>query len=251
MKLSVLIPIYNERSTLAEIVRRVEAVPIDKEIIIVDNVSTDGTREELESWQESGRAGDEASDARLRVVFQTVNRGKGASVRRALSLARAEWVIIQDADLEYDPADYLKLFARAEGTRPDGRPRRKLHAVFGTRLVPGSATRANQPRTAFYYGRVGFSLFFRLLYAAPFADVATCYKLMQRNFANSLDLKSDGFNLDFELSAKIALAWKRGARIAEIPISYAPRTELEGKKIRALHDGWRAMVALVRFRFLQ
>ncbi len=243
-RLSVLIPVYNERATLAEILRRVQDVPIEMEIIVVDNVSTDGTREDLRALIESGAAGEADSDALIRVAFQSENRGKGASVRRALSLARAPWIIVQDADLEYDPRDYLRLFEAAQKSR------RPFDAVFGTRLHRGTMARQKQPRTAFFYGRVGLSLIFRVLYGAPLSDVATCYKLMRREFALSLKLQSDGFDLDFELAAKVAKARARGARFSEIPISYAPRTELEGKKIRVVHDGVRAIWALVKFRFL-
>ena len=243
MKLSVLMPVYNERATLGEILRRVQEVPIDKEIIVVDNCSDDGTRDDLRLLLAIGEAGDQNSDARLRVVFQAENRGKGASVRRALSLARGDWVIVQDADLEYDPRDYLPLMGAAEGGKS---PRL---AVFGTRLSPGSRARQGQPRTAFFYGRVGLALFFRLLYGSPLSDVAVCYKLLRRDFAEQLNLQSDGFDLDFEIAAKVAKAARRGARVAEVPVSYLPRTELEGKKIRAFHDGWRAARALVKFRF--
>jgi dolichol-phosphate mannosyltransferase len=237
-------PVYNERATLAQILQRVQNVPIDKEIIIVDNVSTDGTREDLQGMIERGEAGDENSDAPVRVSFQSENHGKGSSVRRALALARYEWVIVQDADLEYDPHDYLRLFEA-------GLKRRKpLDAVFGTRLVPGSKARDNQPRTTFFYGRVGLSVFFRILYGAPLSDVATCYKLMRREFALGLELKSNGFDLDFEIAAKVALSRRRGFSFGEIPISYTPRTEIEGKKIRVVHDGLRAAWALLKFRFL-
>ena len=238
--LSVLMPVYNERATLEEILRRVRAIPLDLEIIVVDNVSDDGTREYLQSLLESGEAGDADSPARLRVVFQSENKGKGSSVRRALGLARGEWVIAQDADLEYDPRDYQKLLDLAA--------RKRLDAVFGTRLAPGSATRRDQPRTAFFYGRVGLTVFYRVLYGAPLDDVATCYKLMERTFALSLDLRCDGFDLDFEIAAKVALARKHGARVSQTPIRYHPRTELEGKKIRVVRDGVRAAWALLRFR---
>ncbi len=248
MKLSVLMPVWNESATLEEILRRVAAVELDKEIIIVDNVSTDGTREILQAMLDSGDAGLPDSDARVRVAFQEENKGKGASVRRALELARGDWVIVQDADLEYDPRDYLKLINAAH--------KRRLDVVFGTRLK--GATRAGQPRTSFFYGRVGLSVFFRLLYGSPLSDVATCYKLLKRPFAQGLDLKSDGFDLDFEIAAKVARAArkraqsgarKRQVRVGEVPISYEPRTELEGKKIRAFHDGWRAARALLKFRW--
>ena len=240
MKLSVLMPVWNESATLEEILRRVAAVDIDHEILIVDNVSTDGTREILQAMLDSSHAGTPDSDARVRIAFQDENRGKGASVRRALELARGDWVIVQDADLEYDPRDYLKLMQAAE--------KRRLNVVFGTRLK--GDTRAGQPRTSFFYGRVGLSVFFRLLYGSPLSDVATCYKLLKRPFAQTLDLQSDGFDLDFEIAAKVArAAQKRQVRVGEVPISYAPRTELEGKKIRAVHDGLRAARALLKFRW--
>ena len=245
MKLSVLMPVWNESATLEEILRRVQAVDLDKEIIIVDNVSTDGTREILQAMLARGDAGLPDSSARVRIAFQDENLGKGASVRRALELARGDWVIVQDADLEYDPRDYRRLMNAAQKC--------KLDVVFGTRLR--GRTRAGQPRTSFFYGRVGLSVFFRLLYGSPLSDVATCYKLLQRPFAQTLNLQSDGFDLDFEIAAKVARAARgrgtrrRKIRVGEIPISYAPRTELEGKKIRAVHDGWRAARALLKFRF--
>ncbi len=237
-------PVYNERATLLEIVRRVQAVPLDLEIIVVDNVSTDGTREDLRALIARGEAGESDSNYQVRVAFQGENRGKGSSVRRALSLARGEWVIVQDADLEYDPRDYGRLFEAAR------KPRRPLDAVFGTRLHRGTKARNQQPRTAFFYGRIGLSVVFRLLYGAPLSDVATCYKLLRRDFALGLGLQSDGFDLDFEIAAKVARARRTGARFGEIPISYAPRTELEGKKIRVVRDGARAVWALLKFRFL-
>jgi len=241
--LSVLVPVYNERATLEPLLRRVQELPLDLEIIIVDNVSTDGTREWLEGLLRSGEAGEPDSPHRLRAVLQSENKGKGASVRRGLALARGEWVVVQDADLEYDPRDLLRLLELAQSKR--------LDAVFGTRLSPRSDTLRDQPRTAFFYGRVGLTLFYRVLYGAPLGDVATCYKLMRRRFALELDLRCDGFDLDFEIAAKVALAHKRGARVGQRPISYRPRTELEGKKIRAVHDGLRAMWALLRFRFMR
>jgi len=241
--LSVIVPVYNERATLEPLLKQVGALPLDLEIIVVDNVSTDGTREWLQNEINEGRAGDADSDANVRVVLQQENKGKGASVRRGLSLARGQWVVVQDADLEYDPRDLLRLLDMGQ--------KKRLDAVFGTRLSPGSDTLARQPRTAFFYGRVGLTLFYRVLYGAPLGDVATCYKLMQRPFANSLNLRCDGFDLDFEIAAKVALAHKRGARVGQRPISYQPRTELEGKKIRVVHDGLRAMLALLRFRFMR
>ncbi len=255
LKLSVLIPVYNEANTLQEILRRVRDVPIEKEIIVVDNCSTDGTRELLQSLLDSGEAGGADSASTLRVVFQVENNGKGSSVRRALQLARGEFVIVQDADLEYDPRDYLNLLAKAEGhpkkqLSEKGRPKQGCDVVFGTRLSHKTATRSQQPRTSFYYGRVGLSVLLRILYAVPISDVATCYKLLRRKVAQNLELRSSGFDLDFEIGAKVAkLKKQRKIRFAEVPVSYFPRTELEGKKIRAVHDGLRAAWALLRYRF--
>jgi glycosyltransferase involved in cell wall biosynthesis len=251
IKLSVLMPVFNELATLAEILRRVRAVGVEKEIIIVDNCSTDGTREFLQGMLERGEAGAAESESTLRVVLQPENKGKGASVRRALELARGQFVIVQDADLEYDPEDYLQLLAVAEGTgnKTAKRKKRAHDVVFGTRLLRGTATRAQQPRTSFYYGRVGLSILLRVLYAVPISDVATCYKLLKREVAQNLNLQSSGFDLDFEIAAKVArLKKQRRLRYAEVPVSYHPRTELEGKKIRAWRDGWRAAWALLRFR---
>lgn len=240
MKLSVLMPVYNEAATLEEILRRVRAVPIEKEIIIVDNISTDGTRAILKEMVARGEAVWSEHEGEIRVAFQTENNGKGASVRRALALARGDWVIVQDADLEYDPNDYARLLAHAA-------KKRRCDAVFGNRLTRGSKTRASQPRTAFFYGRVGLSVMFRVLYGVPVSDVATCYKLMRREVARSLDLRAGGFDLDFEIAAKLA---RRGVRIHEVPVSYQPRTVLEGKKIHALRDGLRAVWTLWKYRFV-
>ena len=243
MKLSVLIPVWNEGATLLEILEQVRAVPLEKEIILVDDGSTDGTREVLQSLLDSGEAQDENGQGDLRVVFQE-HGGKGVAVRRALALARGDWIIIQDADLEYDPNDYLKLLAFAQ------KKRGRCVAVFGTRLLKGSPSRANQvrnSRTAFLYGRIGLSVWFRVLYGMPVSDVATCYKMVRREVLQSFDLRGRGFELDFEIAAKLA---RSGHRIWEVPVWYQPRSVLEGKKIKAVRDGLRAIWTLLKLRFL-
>lgn len=243
MKLSVLMPVWNEGATLLEILEQVRAVAVDKEIILVDDGSTDGTRETLQKLLDDGVAEDEQGSGNLRVVFQE-HGGKGVAVRRALSLARGDWVIVQDADLEYDPNDFLKLLAFAE------KKRERCVAVFGTRLLKGSPSRANQAahsRTAFYYGRIGLSVWFRVLYGAPVSDVATCYKMVRREVLQSFDLRGRGFELDFEIAAKLA---RGGNRIWEVPVYYQPRSVLEGKKIRAVRDGLRAAWTLLKLRFV-
>jgi glycosyltransferase involved in cell wall biosynthesis len=255
MKLSVLMPVYNECATLREILKRVEAVPIEKEIVLVDNCSTDGTRELLQEMLARGEAmpgetvpgEDKAGQGEtvLRVILQERNKGKGSSVRRALAAARGEWIIVQDADLEYDPQDYVKLLAAAQKWEvAPGRKGRDV-AVFGTRLSRGSLARRNQLQDAFLVGRIGLSVTFRVLYATSLSDVATCYKLMRRRVAQSLDLQADGFDLDFEIAARLR---RRGVRIVEVPISYQPRGKGEGKKIRALQDGSRALWTLLKYR---
>jgi glycosyltransferase involved in cell wall biosynthesis len=255
MKLSVLMPVYNECATLREILKRVQEVPIEKEIVLVDNCSTDGTRELLREMLARGEALPAAtaeaesephsSETVLRVILQERNKGKGSSVRRALAAARGEWIIVQDADLEYDPQDYLKLLSAAH--KWEVAPGRRGHAVavFGTRLSRGSLARRNQLQDAFLMGRIGLSVAFQVLYATSLSDVATCYKLMRRRVAQSLDLRADGFDLDFEIAARLR---RRGVRIVEVPISYQPRGKDEGKKIRALQDGSRALWTLLKYR---
>lgn len=239
MHLSVLMPVYNECATLEEILRRVQAVPLEMEIIVVDNCSTDGSRELMTQWIASGKAGEAGLQSSVKIIFQDQNRGKGSSVRRALDEASGDWVIIQDADLEYDPQDFLKLLEKANAEN--------LDAVFGTRLLPGTDARKGMPKSTFYFGRLGLAWLFKVLFHTTISDVATCYKLMKRQVAQQLQLESNGFDLDFEIAAKLAKKsgiWKLG----EIPISYEPRTELEGKKIHAVRDGWRAVRALLKYR---
>ncbi len=245
-------PVWNERSTIETIVAQVLAVPIELELIIIDNGSEDGTRDWLRAQIDNGQAcwanADNTTEAQIRVWFQSENRGKGASVRRALELARGDWVIVQDADLEYDPRDYVKLLRAAQ--RIEDRQKRVKNlrdfAIFGSRLRRVETRRA-QGKGAFFWGRVGLSLGFQLLYARALSDVATCYKLLPRELARRLNLQSEGFDLDFEIAARLVRA---GAHIYEVPISYAPRTKAEGKKIRPLYDGYRAARALVLHRFL-
>jgi glycosyltransferase involved in cell wall biosynthesis len=259
MKLSVLMPVYNERATLGEILSRVQAVPIDKEIVVVDNCSTDGTRELLQTMLDRGEAipakrepdaggiDADGSDV-VRVVLQERNKGKGSSVRCALAAARGEWVIVQDADLEYDPRDYHKLLARAYRWEAAAGHRGRHVAVFGTRLSRGSDSRRRQAHDAFLAGRIGLSIAFRVLYATSLSDVATCYKLMRRSVAQNLDLRANGFDFDFEIAAKLR---RSGVAIVEVPISYDPRGHGDGKKIRALQDGSRALWTLLKYRCIR
>ncbi len=221
-KLTVVIPVYNERGTVMTVLEKVKSLPVSKEIIVIDNLSTDGTRELLET----------ISDPEIRVVLQSKNLGKGTSVKLGFAMAKGEWVIIQDADLEYEPSDILRLLEHAEKTGEV--------AVFGSRLLTGNP----QGMLAFYIGRVVLNLIFRLLFGARTTDVATCYKLVRSDISKRLRLRCSGFDLDFELASALR---RLGYNIAEVPITYRPRTIAEGKKIRPM-DGIKAIATMLRVR---
>jgi glycosyltransferase involved in cell wall biosynthesis len=232
MKLSVVMPVYNERGTILEILDRVRAVDIDKEIIIVDNCSTDGTREIV----------DEIDFPEVRAIFQDKNRMKGNSVKKGIAAAEGEYTIIQDADLEYDPRDYLPLLAEVE--------RDEVLAVLGSRILGAAERDQRLPMNQFALGRDFLNDWFNMLFDAEMTDIATCYKLAPTDFLQSLDLVSDGFDLDFELPAKFVLAAReRGQVVSELPIRYYPRSLEEGKKIRWT-DGIASLAAITRFRFV-
>jgi len=221
-KLTVIIPVYNEIETFPIILERIRSLPVDKEIVVVDNVSTDGTRELVAALD--GEDG-------VQVILQQVNRGKGDSVRKGIAAARGEYLVIQDADLEYEPVEILDLLSRAESG---------ADAVFGSRLL------GTRPRVPLHHalGRDLLNGLFNVLYGSRITDVATCYKLIRTEVAQSLVLRSVGFDLDYEIACRLRQA---GVAIVELPVSYRPRTLEEGKKLRWT-DGLRAMLALVRFR---
>ncbi len=220
---SVIVPVYNEVAHVDELLQAIHASPVKKEIIIVDDGSTDGTREKL-------RAMPLADD--VTVVFHEKNCGKGAAIRTALAYARGEYVLIQDSDLEYDPQDYPALLQPLEqrqanvvyGVRPD-RPERGLRFFLGAKLLTHLTN---------------------LLYGAGIHDEATCYKVFRRSLIEQVDLECRRFEFCPEVTAKLC---RMGEKIAEIPIAYAPRTAGEGKKIRHA-DGWLAIWTLLRYRFI-
>jgi dolichol-phosphate mannosyltransferase len=221
-KLTVIVPVYNERDTVLTVLEKVKSLPVSKEIIVVENCSTDGTRELLANLD----------DPAIRIVLQAKNLGKGTSVKLGIAMAKGEWVIIQDADLEYEPTDILRLLEFAERTGQV--------AVFGSRLLTGNP----QGARAFYFGRVVLNWLFRLLFRATTTDVATCYKLVRTDIAQRLRLRCSGFDLDFELASALR---RLGYDIAEVPITYRPRSIAEGKKIRPA-DGLRAITTMLRIR---
>jgi glycosyltransferase involved in cell wall biosynthesis len=222
--LSVIIPVYNEAATLPELLRRVLAVPVLKEILIVDDGSTDGTRDFLKTiW-----------DNDLTVVRHDANWGKGAAIRTAIQHARGEFVIIQDGDLEYEPMDYLAL----------------LQAIYDSEgVVYGS--RNLKPRKGKFYlrywiGGMALTQIANTLYGFHLTDETTGYKLFRASLIRSLNLKCDGFEFCAEVTAKLG---RRKIRIKEVPISYSPRKFEEGKKIRWT-DGLKAIWTLLKLRFV-
>ncbi len=222
--LSILIPVYNEKATVLELLRRVEAVelPTLKEIIVVDDGSTDGTRELLTGL-----------GARAKVVLHERNRGKGAALRTALEHATGDFVIIQDADLEYDPADYPMML----GPLLDGR----ADAVYGSRFLGGPH------RVLFfwhYFGNLIFTLLTNILYDINLTDMGTCYKAFTTARLKDIPLNSERFGIEAEITAKIC---KRRLRLYEVPISYSGRTYADGKKI-TWKDGFSYLWCLLRYR---
>ena len=222
--LSILIPVYNEKATILELLRRVETVllPVAKEIILVDDGSTDGTRELLKDL------GD-----RAQVILHEKNRGKGAALRTALGRATGDFVIIQDADLEYDPADYPGLLAPLMDGRAD--------VVYGSRFLGGPH------RVLFFWHYLGntlFTLLTNVLYNINLTDMGTCYKLFAADKIKAIPLESERFGIEAEITAKVC---KRRLRLYEVPISYSGRTYNEGKKI-TWKDGFSYLWCLLRYR---
>jgi glycosyltransferase involved in cell wall biosynthesis len=218
LRLSVLVPVYNERDTIDSIVDMIRSVPIPKEIICVDDCSTDGTREALERLLAAGLVD--------RVIRQPVNRGKGAAIRTALAASSGNVVIVQDADLEYDPGDWPGLL----GPIVDGR----ADAVFGSRFLGGPH------RVLYFWHSVGnwvLTTVSNMFTNLNLTDMETCYKAMRGDIARSLlpKLTANRFGFEPEITARLA---KSGARVYEVPISYSGRTYAEGKKI-----GWKDGVA--------
>jgi dolichol-phosphate mannosyltransferase len=230
-RLTIIMPVYNERSTVLEILRRVRKLPIDKEIIIVDNCSTDGTRELIKNISHSD----------VRIILQQRNMMKGNSVKRGIAQARGKCVVVQDGDLEYDPRDLLTLL---EVMQQDD-----VVATFGSRILGARVNNRPLPRSVHRIGAGVINRFFHLLYQSSLSDIASCYKMAGRETLQNMHLRCDGFDLDYEIAAKLQLlARKQGKRIVELPISYAPRTVAEGKKIN-WRDGLHALATLSRCRW--
>jgi glycosyltransferase involved in cell wall biosynthesis len=242
-KVSVVIPVYNEKDTIFEILRRVLANNIRKEIVVVDDCSKDGTREILQKLaddQANGRTqaaaldgGEEVCVKDIRFFFQDRNQGKGAALRRGFAAATGEIVLVQDADLEYDPRDYPKLLEPILDGRAD--------VVFGSRFLGG-------PQRVHYFRHYVANKFLTLLSDIftnlKLTDMETCYKVFLRDVLKDIQIKSNRFGFEPEITAKVA---KGNWRVYEVPISYAGRTYEEGKKI-TWKDGVQALWCIIRYQ---
>ncbi|MBU3583754.1 glycosyltransferase family 2 protein [Polynucleobacter sp. 15G-AUS-farblos] len=229
MRLSVIIPCYNEVNTIDTIIDAVNAAPYpDKEIIIVDDCSKDGTRKKLESdIEKSGRVS--------KVIYHEINQGKGAALRTGIAAATGDLVIIQDADMEYDPNEYPLLIEPILNNRAD--------VVFGSRFLGGNAH-----RVLYFWHRVGngfLTLLSNMFTNLNLTDMETCYKVFRREIIQSIQIEENRFGFEPEITAKIA---KLHCRIYEVGISYYGRTYDEGKKI-GWRDGVRAIYCIVKYRF--
>lgn len=211
MKLSIIIPVYNEENTIQELLKRVAAVSLKKlkkEIIVVDDCSTDKTLQILRRHPN------------LTLIHHEQNQGKGAAVRSAIQQATGDIILIQDADLEYNPQDYKQLLTPILN--------KEAHVVYGSRRL----TKNKKSTTLFTWGGILSTAVINLLYNAHLTDIATCYKVFEKDIIRNIPLNENGFSFDPEITIKLL---KRNIKIREVPISYNPRSKIEGKKIRLYH----------------
>jgi glycosyltransferase involved in cell wall biosynthesis len=228
MQLSVIIPAYNEAQTLEEIVRRVARVDVDKEIIVVDDASTDGTRRVAEQLQATGA---------IRLLSHEKNQGKGAALRTGFAAALGDIVVVQDADLEYNPAELPRLMEPILAGKAD--------VVYGSRFVGGESH-----RVLYFWHSIGnhaLTLASNMMTDLNLTDMETCYKLFRREVIQSITIEESRFGFEPEITAKVA---KRGYRIYECGISYSGRTYAEGKKI-GWKDGVRAVYCILKYNLFR
>ena len=224
-KITILVPVYNEVSTLETIINKLEETDfcgLEKEIILIDDFSTDGTRNLYSKFPH-------------KVLYHDFNQGKGAALRTGFKEATGDIIVIQDADLEYDPVDYAPLIKLIL----DG----KADVCYGTRLAGGKPSRSFM--FTHWLGNKFLSLTTNILYGSTLTDMETCYKAFRADFIKGIEIKSNRFDFEPEITAKVL---KRGARLYELPVSYYGREFSEGKKITWV-DGFHALWALIKFRF--
>jgi glycosyltransferase involved in cell wall biosynthesis len=231
MKLSVVMPVYNERQTVRTIIERVLATPYDIDLVVVDDGSTDGTIEVLRELEGQGLEG-------LRIFFQDPNQGKGAALRRGFTEVQGDVVLIQDADLEYTPNDYPALLKPIEDGLAD--------VVYGSRFLGGGAHRCHL--YWHYVVNKGLTQFSNMLTNLNLSDMETCYKVFRREVVDRLKIESNRFGVEPEVTAKVARMKFNGAkvRIYEVPISYFGRDFAEGKKI-GIKDGFQAIWCILKY----
>lgn len=224
--LTVVVPVFNEVATIEQLLIAVEAAPFSKQIVVVDDASTDGTSDVLRGWRDSGR---------IELVNHTKNRGKGAAIRTGLERARGEYTIIQDADLEYDPQDYRQVIAPLLSGQAD--------VVYGSRRLGRKRSWLDQ-LNPFYHGVTMLNVCVRFFYGVRLTDEATCYKAFSTDVLRRFNLECERFEFCPEVTAK---ACRLGLHIHEVPIRYTSRGRREGKKI-GLRDGLQAVQSLWRWR---
>lgn len=239
MKLSIIIPVFNEERTISHVLRNILEVKIpgvEKEIIVVDDGSTDATVSEIRSRKER----DEIRN--LKIFHHKKNQGKGAAVRTGIGHARGDYIIIQDADLEYNPKDIIKLLELIQKT--------DVTIVYGTRLKRLPNFKKDERTLQFlihYLGNRFLSFLTSILYGQWITDMETCYKLFSKKAVDGINLKSKSFDFEPEITAKLL---KKGYKIFEVPISTNPRGYKEGKKLNTFKDGFTALWTLLKYRFI-
>ena len=226
-KISIVVPVFNEINTLDQILEKLENTDfcgLEKEIILVDDMSTDGSREKLKDLEN-----------KYKIFYHEQNKGKGAAIRTAMANITGDIMVIQDADLEYDPKDYRELIELIIDNKAD--------VVYGSRLTGAKPSRSFM--FTHWLGNKVLTLTTNILYGATLTDMETCYKAFRTTFLKDIEIKSDRFDFEPEITAKVL---KKHARLYELPISYYGREYSEGKKI-TWKDGIHALVALLKFRF--
>jgi glycosyltransferase involved in cell wall biosynthesis len=228
--LSIIIPVYNEEKTVESVIKKVEAVNLNqvkKELIVVNDCSTDKTLEVLRNLKN------------IKLIHHEKNQGKGAAIRTGIQHASGDIIIIQDADMEYDPEDYPALLKPILDN--------ETKVVFGSRFMPGAKTQFSEYKgnKIYYIGNIFLSFCVGLLYSQKIIDMETCYKMFKREVLDGITLRSERFDFEPEITAKIL---KKGHTIIEVPIGYKPRSVEEGKKI-GWKDGIKALFCLIKYRF--